>query len=523
MLSFPRLSPLALGAIAIAAPGCFDPIATNGNKGSGTGSETTDDGVSTTTTATTTESGSEGPADSTGVDDQPPEIVSFTLDGSADPPELESSGLIVLEVDVTDDVGIARVEFYEGEELLASVDSAPYQYEVLITSAENGSHSYSAVAVDTSEQTTESDPIILSVNITGGEPLQVRPSVGETSVTLVMMGSPRLALEGDSRVIIAAHSSTERDTPSLLINSYDPELSLLWAQNHPTPPGRLGKVHTSLHENSIVVGAIRTEDGLYQHNILRLTTTDGSLEDSTDIWTNPNGLTTWDHTVTFSTEGSIYTTVSDNETAKLSNDLSKEEWSSGELGQAIISLIATPDGGTLVSFQGEGCGTGENLCIRRLSTDGSTEWTRTVGQDISLGLALNSTRPAVSNTGRFALTYATDTADHLVVFDDQGNELTRTTLGDETRATEVAFTTVGTLVAVGRTDAGSPYDGSAIHYREDGTEIWRESYSMGAGDSAITGVVVDAQGRLYVSGFSDPFDETTFGFRAEAWLAELSL
>ncbi|HYD39729.1 MAG TPA: Ig-like domain-containing protein, partial [Anaeromyxobacter sp.] len=56
---------------------------------------------------------------------------------------------ITLTAAATDDVGVARVEFYEGTTLLASDTTAPYTTAIAFTSANNGAHTYTARAYDT--------------------------------------------------------------------------------------------------------------------------------------------------------------------------------------------------------------------------------------------------------------------------------------------------------------------------------------------------------------------------------------
>ncbi|MCR9166612.1 MAG: Ig-like domain-containing protein, partial [bacterium] len=91
----------------------------DGSSGSGDpGSDTTS--VDPDTTAT----GSE-----TGIDpnDAPPQFESFTVNGSTAPAEVDEGGTIALEADVTDDMGVASVEFFDGDTSLGVVDAAPFE------------------------------------------------------------------------------------------------------------------------------------------------------------------------------------------------------------------------------------------------------------------------------------------------------------------------------------------------------------------------------------------------------------
>jgi Bacterial Ig domain/Transmembrane protein 131-like N-terminal len=65
----------------------------------------------------------------------------------------------------TDDVAVARVEFYDGATLLATDSSSPYEYLFAVTMAANGTHSLTARAFDASGNSATSDPRVLTVNI----------------------------------------------------------------------------------------------------------------------------------------------------------------------------------------------------------------------------------------------------------------------------------------------------------------------------------------------------------------------
>ena len=102
--------------------------------------------------------------------------VTVTVDiGTADAPPTVSlassaatvtaAGSITLTATATDDVGVARVEFYEGTTLLASDTTAPYTTSIAFTAANNGAHAYTARAYDTAGQTATSAAVTVTVNI----------------------------------------------------------------------------------------------------------------------------------------------------------------------------------------------------------------------------------------------------------------------------------------------------------------------------------------------------------------------
>jgi peptidoglycan/xylan/chitin deacetylase (PgdA/CDA1 family) len=83
------------------------------------------------------------------------------------------SGTVNVTADASDTGGIGNVQFQlDGQPLGNAVTTSPYTYSWDTTSAANGSHSLTAVATNTSGQSTTSDPVTVTVNnqTTGGTP-----------------------------------------------------------------------------------------------------------------------------------------------------------------------------------------------------------------------------------------------------------------------------------------------------------------------------------------------------------------
>ncbi len=79
-----------------------------------------------------------------------------------------TAGPLTLTATANDNVGVARVEFRDGSAPLGTDMSAPFTFTVNLTSANNGSHSYTAVAFDAAENSATSAPVNVTVNISGG-------------------------------------------------------------------------------------------------------------------------------------------------------------------------------------------------------------------------------------------------------------------------------------------------------------------------------------------------------------------
>ncbi len=97
------------------------------------------------------------------VDNSPP-AVSLVLPASGTQ-TLPLSGSLVIEADVADELGIAKVEFLVDGELVGSAESTPYS---LRWSAEAGAHTITVRATDYAGNVGESDPIQIVVVGQGG-------------------------------------------------------------------------------------------------------------------------------------------------------------------------------------------------------------------------------------------------------------------------------------------------------------------------------------------------------------------
>lgn len=112
--------------------------------------------------------------------DTTPPTVSLTA--SANP--VTMVGDITLMASASDNVGIAKVEFYRGSSKLGEDTSTPYTLTTRITRADNGTQSYKAVAYDLEGNTAESS-LNLTVNIPPDTtPPTVSLSASKTSLTV---------------------------------------------------------------------------------------------------------------------------------------------------------------------------------------------------------------------------------------------------------------------------------------------------------------------------------------------------
>jgi hypothetical protein len=114
-----------------------------------------------------------------GTSDNPP-VVSLASSATA----VTTASTITLTATATDDKGVSKVEFYDGSVLLGTRTAAPYTQAVALTQASNGTHTYTAKAYDTINQSASSAGVNVTVNIaTADNPPTVSLAASATTVT----------------------------------------------------------------------------------------------------------------------------------------------------------------------------------------------------------------------------------------------------------------------------------------------------------------------------------------------------
>ncbi|GGS01555.1 Ig-like domain-containing protein [Deinococcus sedimenti] len=92
-----------------------------------------------------------------------------TVSLTASPTTVTAAGNVTLSATASDNVGVTRVEFYQGATLLATDTTAPYSASEAVTSAQNGTRTYTAKAFDAAGNTRSASASV-TVNITGTTP-----------------------------------------------------------------------------------------------------------------------------------------------------------------------------------------------------------------------------------------------------------------------------------------------------------------------------------------------------------------
>ena len=131
---------------------------------------------------------------STSTDKTPPTFVSTTpsFDGAI------LSGVATLSATATDDVGVTKVEFYQGTTLLGTSSSAPYTFSWDTTKVANGTYSLTDKAYDKAGNVATSKAVNITVNNTITPPPDTTPPT--VSLTAPVSGA---TLSGTTAVITA--------------------------------------------------------------------------------------------------------------------------------------------------------------------------------------------------------------------------------------------------------------------------------------------------------------------------------
>ncbi|WP_328774761.1 cellulose binding domain-containing protein [Deinococcus aquaedulcis] len=92
-----------------------------------------------------------------------------TVSLTASPSTVTSAGTVSLSAAASDNVGVTKVEFYQGSTLLSTDTTAPYTATETVSSANNGTRTYTAKAFDAASNTRSASASV-TVNISGTTP-----------------------------------------------------------------------------------------------------------------------------------------------------------------------------------------------------------------------------------------------------------------------------------------------------------------------------------------------------------------
>jgi uncharacterized protein YxeA len=118
-----------------------------------------------------------------------------TLTSSANP---VTTNTFTLKADATDNVGVTKVEFYDGASLLAEDTTAPYELPVILNALQNGQRTYTATAYDAAGNKASAN-IDIMVNISAGT-APIQGTVVDQNIGAPVAGSVVTVFQGDTRL-----------------------------------------------------------------------------------------------------------------------------------------------------------------------------------------------------------------------------------------------------------------------------------------------------------------------------------
>ncbi|MCB9568854.1 MAG: Ig-like domain-containing protein [Myxococcales bacterium] len=229
-----------------------------GHSGASSGDDSTGGGgTGAGTTGGSSESGS-------GDADMPPEIVTLTVNGVEGQVKILNAGPAVVKAIAVDDLGVERVDFILDGATLGSDTEPPFEWTFGVTTdAMNGEHTLSAIAYDKLEQSGESGPVLIDIELPlGGS--QIWQATGNDKFDSQAHG---VAVDGLGDVIVVGYESVSNKPGQtrMAIRKYrGSDGELLWAREVPTSledPAPVGfniarGVAIDSHDNVFVVGEL---------------------------------------------------------------------------------------------------------------------------------------------------------------------------------------------------------------------------------------------------------------------------
>ncbi|MCK7533433.1 MAG: Ig-like domain-containing protein [Marinilabiliales bacterium] len=120
----------------------------------------------------------------------PPRRPSVSFTAAPAGPTYTSAQSVTLTAVATDNVGVSRVEFYDGATLKGTDTSTPFSFSWAITAADNGTHNWTARAYDAANNVRTSAVLPLTVNIAVTPPTPPNVSINSTSQSCGGSGQP---------------------------------------------------------------------------------------------------------------------------------------------------------------------------------------------------------------------------------------------------------------------------------------------------------------------------------------------
>ena len=517
-----RRLPIALTAFATS---CFSPTvddsqaggsenamgATETSTDTGETTASTDSRGSASGTSSVDDADTGGSETSVGVetsstDDQPPTFDSFTVNGSTSPPEVTLGGSIELNATVTDDDGVASVEFYDGDTSIGLVESPPFELELSMTSIDSGMKTYRAVALDTAGQATESDSIGVSINIVGGTVEVLRENLFVGSDFLNFFNG-RISRLGEGRVVATGNLPNDVTGGSVVL-VYNEDLSLIAESTleRSAPSG------ATAFGDEAIVPLVDTEAGSWSYRALNPAT--GALGSDAATF-DLSGFDLFDTVFPRSANSGTTSVLGTSPNAlRAVDDGGATLWDLELVSGAVVFDIAPyADGSFAVSYRSASCASGTDACVRRVNAAGDTMWTRGLLDEGLHSVAVNDS----------SLLYSASSTGVVAILDETGESLADSTLdvAAELRIRDIAAAGDGCVLAVSTGSGTAAEAGVLLLDTELQTQWFADDITPGF--AANTWSVVATDDAVFGLGIAS-VEEGDFGVKTgDAWVARLTL
>lgn len=510
-------------------------MSTTAADASTTGEPTT---VTDPSTSSTTEAADTSTSTGVPVDELP--VVTLTVAGQTRPEALAGADLVPLEAEASDDGSIDRVEFFRDGELVATDDEAPYATDVLLTSLDNASIDFHAVAYDDAEQSADSDIISLEVDVIGANIVHVATDVLQAGGLAYAPGGG-VQLGSDGSVYVAT-STLDDDASAFGLRAarVSADLSTVdWEVRVPEvalPDGDqiLVTGEPLLVESAdrlLIAGTTFPSAGPdYEATVLSVAL-DGS---SASVPYSETGVDDSSFNIPGLVAGPPNDIILHGPGETLSRisagvpvwQVPTVSWNVSNLGATHMSSDA---GGDILLDALECSGDPCAWTVHKIAAaDGVQAWENTLSVEIDTSdyhVGASVTAP----NGDVVLAYGQSAAAsgdiQLVRWDAAGNSLGTVSLdsGDDSfTVADVEFDAQGQLVILGSRITDDGADANLLRVSPEGTVRWSRSFGFGSERDLSLAFALDERGRAVVSGLADP--QTGFlVFSASLWLAIVDL
>ncbi len=501
-------------------------------------SSTTGEPMSVTGASSSSSTGSQDTSTGAPVDELP--VVTLSVAGEANPGTLSGADLVPLEAEASDDGSIDRVEFFRDGELIATDEQAPYSAEVLLTSLDNASIAFHAVAYDDAEQSADSETVSLEVDVDGATIVHVATDVLEAGGLAYAPGGG-VQIGADGTIYVATSTLDQSESAfGLRAARVSADLSTVDWQV------RIPEVITPESDDILVTGEpllVETADRLLIAGTSL--TTGGGFYEATVVSVSLDGSTAsvpysevGEDTSSFNIPGLVAGPPNDIILHGPGDTLSRISagvpvwqvptvaWNISTLGATHMSSDASGDVVLdALTCTGDGC----SWTLRKIAAaDGALAWQDTLDVDVETSdyhVGASVTAP----NGDVVLAYG-QSADaggdiQLVRWDAVGNPVSTVSLDsgvDALTVSDIEFDAQGQMVILGSRIEEDGADANLLRVSPEGTVLWSRSFGFGTERDLSLAFALDARGRVVISGLADP--QTGFlVFSASLWLAVVDL